>query len=94
MQFSFDKVKEMKLYQTNKSGFIYLDTNITTIRKQDQTETQYLVQIQDITERFYAQSQLTKLSNHYQKIIENAPDGIVLINTEGDFKYISTSAKR
>ncbi|MEI6091389.1 MAG: PAS domain S-box protein [bacterium] len=50
--------------------------------------------IRDITERKLAEEQIQKISNHYQALIEKAPDGIVLINTEGDFKYVSPSARK
>jgi len=48
----------------------------------------------DITERKAAQQEIDKIGKHYQALIENAPDGIVLISAEGQFKYASPSARR
>lgn len=48
----------------------------------------------DITERKAAQYEIDKIGKHYQALIENAPDGIVLINAEGQFLYASPSARK
>lgn len=32
--------------------------------------------------------------NHFQTLIENAPDGIALINANGEFKFVSASGRR
>jgi PAS domain S-box-containing protein len=50
--------------------------------------------IQDITQIKMAEEEILKTKIHYQKLIENAPDGIVQITIDGKFKYISPSAKR
>lgn len=48
----------------------------------------------DITESKQAEEKINKLSQHFQALIEKAPDGIVLLNAEGNFKFISPAAKR
>jgi len=48
----------------------------------------------DITERKAAQLEIDKIGKHYQALIENAPDGIVLLNAEGKFNFASPSARR
>ncbi|MCB2209089.1 MAG: PAS domain S-box protein [Bacteroidetes bacterium] len=53
-----------------------------------------IVTFNDITERKQAENEVLKISQHHQALIEKAPDGIVLLNSEGSFKYISPSAKR
>jgi PAS domain-containing protein len=59
------------------------------------TEKDYFVAIFDvITERKLAEIKIREIGLHYQAIIENAPDGIVLLNEKGDFKFISPSAKK
>ena len=50
--------------------------------------------IEDITERKLAEQEIQKIIHHYKSIIENAPDGIVLINAEGQFVDMSPSARR
>jgi PAS domain S-box-containing protein len=46
--FDFEKVKQLKLYRTSRSGSIWLDVLITPL---GESPSGYLVQIQDITER-------------------------------------------
>lgn len=48
----------------------------------------------DITERKQNEHKILQMSKHYQALIEKAPDGVVLINAEGNFKFISPSAKK
>jgi PAS domain S-box-containing protein len=50
--------------------------------------------IRDITEVSKAEEEIRKIGQHYQALIENAPDGIALLNNEGRFKFISPSAKK
>ncbi|MEI7676817.1 MAG: PAS domain S-box protein, partial [Bacteroidales bacterium] len=50
--------------------------------------------IEDITERKLAEQEIQQIVHHYKAIIENAPDGIVLINAEGKFMDVSPSARR
>ncbi len=50
--------------------------------------------IRDISGRKHAEEEARKIGLHYQAIIEKAPDGIVLINAEGDFKFVSPAAKK
>ena len=47
----------------------------------------------DITERRQAEEKTQKIARHYQALIEKAPDGIVLLNEQGNFKFVSPSAK-
>jgi PAS domain S-box-containing protein len=48
----------------------------------------------DITERKRAQEELRLAEQRYRALIENAPDGIVLISAQGEFRYTSPSAER
>jgi len=48
----------------------------------------------DISERRKAEEEIRKIGKHYQALIEKAPDGIVLLNAEGKFKYVSPSARK
>ncbi len=50
--------------------------------------------ITDITARRNAEDALKKTENHYRALIEKAPDGVVLVSAEGQFLFISPSAKR
>jgi PAS domain S-box-containing protein len=48
----------------------------------------------DITKRKLAEESIRKMGEHFQALIEKAPDGIALISSDGNFKYISPSAKK
>ncbi len=50
--------------------------------------------LRDISDRKTAEKQARKIGLHYQAIIEKAPDGIVLIDQNGEFKFVSQSAKK
>lgn len=50
--------------------------------------------VHDITERRAAEKEVKRLKTHFKSIIDNANDGIVLIDAKGEFNYVSTSAKR
>ncbi len=48
----------------------------------------------NITERKRAENELRLLEKRYRALIENAPDGIVLVGADGKFKYASPSVER
>lgn len=48
----------------------------------------------DITERKAAEEKLLLAERRFRAMIENAPDGVVLIGEDGNFKYTSPSVKR
>ncbi len=48
----------------------------------------------DITERKKAEVRLKQTEQKFRVLIEKAPDGVVLVGVDGDFKYVSPSAKR
>lgn len=50
--------------------------------------------VRDISERKENEQKIIRMGQHYQALIEKAPDGIVLLNGEGKFKFISPSAKK
>lgn len=66
--FDFEKVKELKLYRTTKSGVAYLDVLITPLGLEGKkTPTGYLVQVQDITTRKQAEEALQNAKNELEK---------------------------
>ncbi len=48
----------------------------------------------DITVRKHLQEEVRKTGLHYQALIEKASDGIVLLDANGKFKYVSPSARK
>jgi PAS domain S-box-containing protein len=67
-------------------GWLVLDENRNTIFHEGI--------IRDVTERKKAQEEIEKIGHYYKGIIENAPDGIVLIDKEGKMAFASPSARR
>lgn len=49
---------------------------------------------QELNMRKSAEEKLQRISRHYQALFENAPDGIVLLNADGNFRYASPSARK
>ena len=88
----FNKVYRIVTFNTKETKWIYglgkieLDQNGNPIRM--------FGTIQDITEIKKAEEEVLKTKFHYQKLIENAPDGIVEVTAAGEFKYVSPSAKK
>ena len=60
-KFDFEKVKELKLYRTEKAGKINIIVLVTPLRNEETEEFNgYLVQIQDITEHLNMEKQLAQ----------------------------------
>ena len=69
--FDFEQVKKLRLYETIKSGIIYLHVVITPIRETgDHGAGGYLVQVQDVTERKLAEEHVRTLSHQLIKTQE------------------------
>lgn len=49
---------------------------------------------QNITDRVMAEKKVFEIGQYYQSIIDNAPDGIVVLDQDSKFKYFSPSAIR
>jgi PAS domain S-box-containing protein len=69
--FNFDLVKEHNLYNTTKSGKIYLDVLITPLFiGENKTISNYLVQIQDNSDRKIAERKLINLNEDLEKRVQ------------------------
>jgi PAS domain S-box-containing protein len=53
-----------------------------------------LLIIRDITERKQTEEEVHKIGQHYKALIEKAPDGIVLLDENGRFKSVTSTAKK
>ena len=63
-EFDFDKVKELGLYDTDKSGKIFLDILISQINIDSPENDGYLVHLQDITQKKQIEENIRYLSFH------------------------------
>ncbi len=50
--------------------------------------------LMDITERRRIEQAMHEIERRFRALIENAPDGVVLLSAAGQFKYISPAARR
>ncbi len=79
--------------QKKKSGYVFpVEINSSKIELEG---TQLIIGfVRDITERKHAEQEIIMMGQHYQSLIEKAPDGIVLISANGDFKFVSPAARK
>lgn len=87
--FDFELVKQMKLYNTSKSGVCYIDCHITPIQRDKGDLTGYLVHVRDITERKHFAHILEQSEKRFRSLIEHSTDAITLIDKNGKVLYES-----
>jgi len=76
------------------SGYRWYLSDYSRIKDPDGVVRSVQVMARDITERIKNEDEIRKVKEHFKALIENAPDGIVLLDAEGNFKFISPAAKR
>jgi hypothetical protein len=89
-----DNYEMDKRFFRKDGSIVYVTLSVVCQRNDDGTASRFLSSYIDITERKHAEETLVKAENHFRGLIEKAPDGIVLINAEGRFSFISPSAKK
>jgi len=89
-EFDFTKVKELNLYETSKSGIIDLDILITPLYQSGTNSiSNYLVQVQDITERNQAEFALKESEEKFRMTFEQAAVGIAHVAPDGRFLRVN-----
>ena len=73
---------------------VYITLSVVCQRNEDGSVRHFLSSYINITGRKKAEETLLKAENHFRALIEKAPDGVALINAEGEFSFISPSAKK
>jgi PAS domain S-box-containing protein len=68
--------------------------NSTPVRDQEGKIIGVVSVVRDITEIKHAEENIRRMGRYYQAITEKSPAGIALINSDGKFKYISSSARK
>ena len=95
-EFDFDKVKEAKLYKTERTGKIILDAFITPLgldKGNGGEITGYLSQIFEKTEHRRVEEALEDSEKQYQLLAENVSDVIFTADLELNLTYMSPSVK-
>jgi len=89
-EFDFEKVKELALYETTKSGIIDLVISITPLyHSGTESISNYLVQVRDITERKRVEFDLKESEEKFRMTFEQAAVGIAHVAPEGTFLRIN-----
>jgi PAS domain S-box-containing protein len=83
--FDFEKVREYKLYRTQKSRMVYLDVVITPLSVAgEKFQRGYLVQVQDITERKHKEEELHQF-NRVLKALSDSNQAMMHAKSESDY---------
>lgn len=103
---SYEKFGKESLQVLNKEGVYYTEfemrrsdgaifateNTVTEIHDSDGNRSGIVSVVRDITGRKKAEQQLKQSEERFRKLIEHAPDGLVLIGKQNTFTYISPSA--
>jgi PAS domain S-box-containing protein len=92
VDFDFEKVKSLGLYQTTKSGVRVLDMLISPIRAASRIIA-YIAQIQDVTLRKQTEEALRESEARWQFAMEGTGDGVWDWNPQTDEVYFSRQWK-
>ena len=93
--FDFEKVKELRLYETAKSGIVHLDVLITPVGVKRKAAPQgYLVQVQDITERKRAENALVTSKAYTESIVQNFLDTLIVVDAEAKIQTVNPATCR
>ena len=80
--FDFEAVKAARLYETSRSGTIWLDVAVTPI---SEGAPGYLVQVQDITDRKLAEDSLREGRRALEAALAAMADGLAITDAQGSF---------
>ena len=89
-EFDFEKVRNLDLYPTFRSGKISINVLITPLKTSGGVISGYLVQIQDVTDRKRIAEELRRSEEKYRDLADNAPIGILTCDREGNITYVNS----
>lgn len=86
--FDFEQVKSQNLYETARSGTIWLDVKITALGVKEQSSPDgYLVHVQDITARKKTEQALQESEARYHDIAAHIPGAVYQFLTDSDGNF-------
>jgi PAS domain S-box-containing protein len=93
--FDFEKVNALKLYDTTKSGTIYLDLLITPLRGvTKEFDIGYLVHVRDITQRKQAENALAENERRLKLVTDNVPALIGYVDRNYRYQFVNMNYER
>lgn len=87
------RIIEAEHYRADGST-IWVAMNISSVRDKNGSIIGFQGVNRDISERKKIEEKVQKIGSHYKALIEKAPDGVVLINAEGHFTFVSPAARK
>ncbi len=89
-EFSFDVVKKSSLYNTSKSGILFLDVLIAPFGKTEQgSALGYYVQLQDITDQIRANEVLAESEETFRILFEDSPISYQSLDVDGNILHVN-----
>ncbi|MBI4301345.1 MAG: PAS domain S-box protein [Chloroflexi bacterium] len=80
--YDFEKAKRLKLYDTRKSGIMWLDMSITPFNTEQKPPGGYLIQFQDITEIKRSEQALTESERLLEILFASIPVSMLVLDKD------------
>ncbi len=86
--FDFDKVRQARLYQTTRSGTIWIDCSIAPLRDGGDLRG-YLVQVQEVTARKNAEAVSQQMRRNLDLLFNTIHDLLFVLDMQGGMRHVN-----